>query len=186
MGGCWHTKGKNTQWSFVFCAERWPGWGDRPKIVCEGVRVWCWKELWVSDTGDYLCQRSSPIKDSLCGCFSSLHFHICVFFHCFSSTHNSSTFLSVSLFFRSYFYHLHLSCSSMSLCLLNLLFLVFSDTGGRVHAVCHDSWNQTELDRGFKEVYSAQQLSRPHTVIATGLLKYHKASLTESKYVFQI
>lgn len=82
-------------------------------------------------------------------------------------------------FFSCLLHHLHLTpvLPHPLLFLTSFFSLVFSDAGGRVHTVCHDSWNQAELDRGFKEVYSAQQLSRPHTVITTRLLEYFKASL---------
>lgn len=51
-------------------------------------------------------------------------------------------------------------------CVLNLYFFPSCpiDTGGCVHIICHDSWDQAELDRGFEEMCSAQQLSRPYAV----------------------
>lgn len=55
----------------------------------------------------------------------------------------------------------HIFCVSSLTCFL----FCCADTGGRVHTVCHDGWDQAELDRGFKEECSAQQLSRPHTVM---------------------
>lgn len=34
-----------------------------------------------------------------------------------------------------------------------------ADTGGCVHSVCHDGWDQAELDRSFEKVHPAEQLS---------------------------
>lgn len=170
----------------VFCIERWLRRGDWPKILCEGVWVWCGEELWVSNTGKYLCYGSLSLSLFLFSFSSLLVLLISVnhtrspfllLFSCHSvfMTHISVTIssfpvsLSVILVFL---YRFHLIPVLSHLCPSNLFspFFCSPDAGGRIHAVCHDSWDQAELDRGFKEVYPAQQLPRPHTVIANWIV----------------
>lgn len=120
----------------------------------------------------------APFVD--CDCFSSLYPPILVFLIssipaqqfllCFLTNH--VLHLSVSLPPLSLYNSFSFSSSQpyyiiflFLFCFHNLYFFCVSDTGGCIHAVCHDSWDQAELDRGFKEVYSAQQLSWHHTVI---------------------
>lgn len=79
--------------------------------------------------------------------------------------------------FQFFFIISHLIPVLSHLCVSITYFLLcFSDAGGCVHTVCHDGGDQAELDRGFKEVYPAQQLSRPHTVITSSTSLTEKAS----------
>lgn len=91
------------------CTERWLGWRDWPKILCQCVRVWCGEELWVSDTGDcfwHLLKTMTvfhlyihPFSSSLSVPYP-LNSYCCVFLLITSyiSVSISSTFLSVYLF----------------------------------------------------------------------------------------
>lgn len=83
----------------------------------------------------------------------------------------SSTSLSTSSLFSFILSHLIPILSHLCVSLTCFLFCS-PDTGDCVYTVCHDSWDQAELDRGFKEVCPAEQLARPHTVSAIRILKY--------------
>lgn len=141
--------------SYVSCLERWYGWRDWPKILHECVWIWCGEELWVSDPGE------SPWLAILFHklCFSP------IFLFIFTPFQGKPHLLSFS---ESCYPAISLSYPSLvtSLSHLTRFFLFCSaDAWGRVHTVCHDSWDQAELDRGFKKEHPAQQLARPHTVI---------------------
>lgn len=101
----------------VFCLERWPRRRDWPKILREGVRVWCGEELWVSGTGGYLYYRSMRLIFLL-------------YIHPYSSVLPALTtpvlnFCCIFLLFRYHDSHLCQYLLLLSLCNLSLSVFFF-------------------------------------------------------------
>lgn len=168
--------------SCVFSIERWLGRGDWPEVLCEGVWVWCGEELWLSDTGETVYATDFRLYIHPFLSFSVNHTRSQFLLHFLIIPLSWLTSLSVSLppfsqylSLSVFLYHFHLIPvrSHLTVSLTRFLFCP-PDARGRVHTVCHDSWDQAELDRSFKEVYPAQQLSRPHTVRASWIQLTYK------------
>ena len=194
----------------LFWIERWPRWRDWPEVLCEGVRVWCGEELWISGTGEYLvCNFLSQSKpnDKLCIVSSSyfllyvttpfLRFRPSFFFILRSllSFSTTSTFPSIVSLQNCLQNHLlailppsdlilfyHISVPPSPSLFLTCFSTLPSDTGGGVYTVCHDGRDQAELDRGSEKERQTHQLSRPHTVSCRHL---EDCLNTNSNLIFQ-